>query len=71
MDNESDLVTSRSLVVSLVQSILLKVEKPIMLYNRLCIQKYGAKENSEHIVTRPLPEEKFTLFIDVVDVRRR
>ena len=70
-DHESDLEIRRSLAVGLVQSLLLKVEKHIMFYDRLCIQKSCAKENPEDMVTRSLPRENFKLFLDLVDVRKR
>ena len=61
LDQESDLEIRTSLVVGLVQSLLLKVEKPIMFYDRLHIQMSGAKVNPEDVVTRSLPKEKFNI----------
>lgn len=44
-DHEGDLEIRRSLKVGLIKSLVLKVEKPAMLYDRFCIQKSGTKEN--------------------------
>ena len=70
-DHERDIEIRRSLAVGIVQSLLLKMEKPITFYQRLCIQKSNVKENPEEMVTRSFPGEKFKLFLDLIDVCRR
>ena len=71
LDLEIDLQIRRSLAVGLVQSHLLKVEIPIILYDRLCIQKSGAKETLEDMVKSTFCREKFKLFLNLVNVFRR
>ena len=70
-NHECDIDTIRSLAVGLIQILLLKMEKYIMFYDRLCIQKSSSKVNMEDMVTSLLPREKFKLWLDSVDVRRR
>ena len=57
-------------MVSLIHSLLLKVEKPVMFYDKLCIQKYANKENPKDMVTRKFPRKKLKLFLDLVDACR-
>ena len=70
LDHEGDLEVRRSPVVGLVESLILKVEKPIVFYDTFYIQKYGSKENSEDMLTNSLPRDKLKLSLELVDLCR-
>lgn len=52
LDHESDLAIRWSLVFGLVQSLVLNVEKPIVFYDRFCIQKISTKENLKRYIDK-------------------